>query len=768
MKDMKYFFQSICVVASLVLSGFTADYVSKSTNMPPSNGDIVNFDTVKLKLTNCTLQGGVCLPITLGQALKLVITDNGEAMDVSIMNGCDNDTTSAYTYSSLYGDGNAGPYILTSWNVNNQSFTDTFQNIPELVTLMNGWDPMGNWVVDPTTKLITGGNSANIYDTMQVWVTVLQSPSFLGYNQGITPNGTELSFDRGFHQVILEDTVNMMADTFYVHAYCQETINRSVLTGSATTECLSTIDLLAPVSSISFCGADPSNSIAGFTLNSVQNCVTIQANTPGTTSACAVLCDGSGFCDTTFFNLLVHDPGVVTFEHFEMEQGGNETYCFDASNTNGNIVSITTCGLGSNQFATYTYDASTQCVRIEGITEGGVDTACMIICNDIGVCDTAYLTTLVRRFGPEYVYDTVGLFQPTFYCVDQYLAAPVTAITAFIEPDANQMLYALNSATYCVEYSGLLVGTDTLGLVVSNAAGQTDTTYLYLTFVPPAPTTVIDTVILGEQTTVCFDLSELPGDSYSVTNFCEPFMDGDVIFTFDNVNLCLEYTGSLAGTDTACYSVCDNFGVCDTFTFVITALDTITPVNQLLPSATNDSALTDTDVPVTIPVLANDQMNGAQVGNIIILPVTPSGNPTAGLANVDITAGTIIYTPPLGLCATTDYLSYVICNAQGCDTAQVFINILCDEQSKELVFYQGFSPNNDDTNDKFIIENADQYPDNELFVYNRWGSQVFYAKNYRNNWDANWNSEPLPDGTYYYIFMDGTGKKYCDYVVIKR
>lgn len=64
------------------------------------------------------------------------------------------------------------------------------------------------------------------------------------------------------------------------------------------------------------------------------------------------------------------------------------------------------------------------------------------------------------------------------------------------------------------------------------------------------------------------------------------------------------------------------------------------------------------------------------------------------------------------------------------------------------------SPNNDGQNDIFYIENIEEYPDNEVFIFNRWGQLLFQIKNYDNNENA-WGSKNypinVPSGTYYYI-----------------
>jgi gliding motility-associated-like protein len=62
-----------------------------------------------------------------------------------------------------------------------------------------------------------------------------------------------------------------------------------------------------------------------------------------------------------------------------------------------------------------------------------------------------------------------------------------------------------------------------------------------------------------------------------------------------------------------------------------------------------------------------------------------------------------------------------------------------------------FSPNGDGIHDFWDITNITTFPACELFVYNRWGSEVYTTTDYQNNWDGTNNGNPLPDGTYYYI-----------------
>ncbi|SFX76204.1 gliding motility-associated C-terminal domain-containing protein [Cytophaga hutchinsonii ATCC 33406] len=63
------------------------------------------------------------------------------------------------------------------------------------------------------------------------------------------------------------------------------------------------------------------------------------------------------------------------------------------------------------------------------------------------------------------------------------------------------------------------------------------------------------------------------------------------------------------------------------------------------------------------------------------------------------------------------------------------------------------TPNGDGTNDTWIIERIENYPNAICTIYNRWGNIVWKAGNGAFQWNGtNYrNGEALPDGTYFYI-----------------
>ena len=75
-----------------------------------------------------------------------------------------------------------------------------------------------------------------------------------------------------------------------------------------------------------------------------------------------------------------------------------------------------------------------------------------------------------------------------------------------------------------------------------------------------------------------------------------------------------------------------------------------------------------------------------------------------------------------------------------------------------IVIPSGFTPNGDGTNDQWDLLNLDQqYPENEVRIFNRWGELLFEHNSSKNDpysdnpWDGKFQGEQMPVGSYYYI-----------------
>ena len=102
----------------------------------------------------------------------------------------------------------------------------------------------------------------------------------------------------------------------------------------------------------------------------------------------------------------------------------------------------------------------------------------------------------------------------------------------------------------------------------------------------------------------------------------------------------------------------------------------------------------------------------------------------------------------------------------------------CDPNpcNSDISIPQAFTPDGDNTNDLFVIPGIENYPNNKLTFFNRWGNEVFFEDGYTNTWDGTPNrgiiigNDKLPTATYYYILdLNGDGETmYKGYVYLKR
>lgn len=67
------------------------------------------------------------------------------------------------------------------------------------------------------------------------------------------------------------------------------------------------------------------------------------------------------------------------------------------------------------------------------------------------------------------------------------------------------------------------------------------------------------------------------------------------------------------------------------------------------------------------------------------------------------------------------------------------------------------TPNNDGNNDIWLLSGLENFPDNEVVIVDRWGSEIFKQSGYDNQrivWDgSNQNGKIVPTGTYFYYIL---------------
>ncbi|MFN5031040.1 MAG: gliding motility-associated C-terminal domain-containing protein [Flavobacteriia bacterium] len=177
-----------------------------------------------------------------------------------------------------------------------------------------------------------------------------------------------------------------------------------------------------------------------------------------------------------------------------------------------------------------------------------------------------------------------------------------------------------------------------------------------------------------------------------------------------------------------------NVGLVYTYTVAATApctsdaTATVTVTEQVQPNAGTNGTL--------------DICQGSTVTNAELFSAL-SGSPDAGgtwspaLAG----AGTYTYTVAATAPCATDATALVELIVSPCD----------------IIIPTAFTPNGDNANDEWEILGLDeQYIENQVFVYNRWGSLIYESTqgDYMSNpWDGTHNLKPLPVGSYYYIIV---------------
>jgi gliding motility-associated-like protein len=95
-----------------------------------------------------------------------------------------------------------------------------------------------------------------------------------------------------------------------------------------------------------------------------------------------------------------------------------------------------------------------------------------------------------------------------------------------------------------------------------------------------------------------------------------------------------------------------------------------------------------------------------------------------------------------------------IANRDQADRDHDGLGDVCD--TEELNVSEAITPNGDGINDTWMIYNIENHPNTTVRVFNRWGSEVFLSRDYKNDWDGHYNgsSTSLPKSASYLYQVD--------------
>jgi len=228
----------------------------------------------------------------------------------------------------------------------------------------------------------------------------------------------------------------------------------------------------------------------------------------------------------------------------------------------------------------------------------------------------------------------------------------------------------------------------------------------------------IDTVIAdaGRDSSICL------GETYILRGSSSNNVSSVEWFELPSFN-------SLGTTDTIAITPT----VADTFLYVFqangpcSAFDTVSIIVHPLPivEAGDD-----------VSIVENGNTELQATGNSVSYSWSP------GISLTDSTIANPISSPLI----TTEY--FVTGTSQyGCIAIDsVTVTIL-----PRITFPDGITPNGDGKNDFWVIDLIEEFPNNVVEIYNRWGQLLFRAEGYQQDWGGTHNGKDLPIGTYYYL-----------------
>ena len=508
--------------------------------------------------------------------------------------------------------------------------------------------------------------------------------------------------------------------------------------------------------------------------------VTVPNNTPaGTYTIVYQICDklNSGNCATTTATVVVGNPTITADpDTFTITTGTSTKSVLDndkigtaTATTNTVSISVVTGATpkqpGTN---TPTLDSNGK-VTVPNNTPAGTYTIVYQICDKLnsGNCATTTATVVVGNpaitADPDTFTITTGTSTKSVLDNDKIGTATATTNTVSISVVTGATPKQPGTNTPTLDSDGKVTvpnntpaGTYTIVYQICDKLNSGNCATTTATIIVGTPTITADpdtfTITTGTSTKSVLDNDKIGTAtattntvSISVVTGATPKQPGTNTPTLNSDGKVTVPNNTPAGTYTIVYQICDklNSGNCATTTATV-VVGTTTPTAPV-PVAVDDRATTPLNTPVTINVLGNDTPEGA----------TPNvtTNPANGSVSVN-SDGSIEYRPHTDF-AGTDTFVYELCNASGCATATVTVEVI-----KSIVVYNAISLSSD-KNDHFHIAGIESYPNNVVRIYNRWGVKVWEAEHYdniRNVFKGISNGRvtveapnKLPQGTYYYV-----------------
>jgi len=431
--------------------------------------------------------------------------------------------------------------------------------------------------------------------------------------------------------------------------------------------------------------------------------------------------------------------------------GDQTSFCLEPMFGTDIQVGPNTCPDLSGIAAGIVLDAPLNCLRIEGVLAGTEEACFEIIDANGGIIDVTVIVIVKQETTipcTDFQLDTIFAFAPNCNQLQICTDLPFDILNGAVITN-NTLAYTgtiaacgNNGTSFTFAQSGLHN--------LSISYGDNCIQEVVIILACDADQVIEETIEIGTFDVVCLSVPGLLGTFETVENLCPEKSGTNALFEVLGNSGCIGFTGIGMGSDTACIKVCDFFGFCDTVTLIYHVED---PTGTPPPifDAVNDSATISLNSSIVLDILGNDVFRDLDTTYLVTEPANGQVfiNPDA----------TLTYIAQTGYCdeEQPDTFLYAICESGICDTATVAITVNCFV-NRELIVYNGLSPNGDGKNDAFLIEGIENYPANQVSIFNRWGNRVLVMDGYKNEWTGTWTTGTiLPDGTYFYIIDLGDG-----------
>ena len=114
-------------------------------------------------------------------------------------------------------------------------------------------------------------------------------------------------------------------------------------------------------------------------------------------------------------------------------------------------------------------------------------------------------------------------------------------------------------------------------------------------------------------------------------------------------------------------------------------------------------------------------------------------------------------------------ISLKVISNNGCSDSNA-VSVVARENDVDFMISNMITLNDNGENDTWYVQGIENFPGSEVVIFNRNGKEVFQASPYLNNWNATYQNDKLPDGTYYYILKlnDSENRVFKGFITVLR